>query len=97
METINHVFLSGNVVGSPREVNLNGEPVTRFSVKTLRSLGKGKDKIKSEEFHEIRIKNPGTIAQYLKEGKSVIIQGRSMPSSNEDVDYVLATSITFPS
>lgn len=96
METINSVFLSGNLTGDASFESIDGKDWITMEVKTFRSSWNGNEKIKTPEFHEVRSLNLQTIAKYLKKGKAVVVQGRSIPSTDDADDFILATSITFP-
>lgn len=96
METINSVFLSGNLVSDAVFEDVEGRSWCYMEVRTFRSSWNGSDKVKTPEIHEVRAMNVKSLQKYLNKGKSVIIQGRVVPSSEASDDFIMASSITFP-
>lgn len=94
MESINIVLLSGKITedavvsSAPGFTHIDH---CEFKLTTFRPIGKGRDKTLSAEEHTVWLLNPGTVMKYLKNGKSVTIQGRVIPGAG-----VLATGVHFP-
>ncbi|MEX0934141.1 MAG: single-stranded DNA-binding protein [Candidatus Paceibacterota bacterium] len=87
---LNKAFVIGNLTRDPEMRSLpSGVPVTNFSVATNR-VWKDKDgnKQESAEFHNIVVfsRQAETVAQYLKKGSSVLVEGRLQTRSWEGQD-----------
>lgn len=94
MESVNVVVLSGVLAEDAVSYVEEGRDWCKFQVTTYWVSRQGDRKIRTPEHHSVRMINPGTIAKYLKKGKSVVVQGRLASSPNGT--FVLAPSVTFP-
>lgn len=89
---INKAFVFGNLTRDPELRSLpSGKAVTSFSVATNR-VWKDQEgnKKESAEFHNIVVfgRQAETVAQYLKKGSSVYVEGRMQTRSWEGQDGV---------
>lgn len=94
MESLNIVVMNGLISGDavPHGTGCN------FSLKTIQISKVGGEKVRHVEYHNIHLRNPGTIMKYLTSGKSVLIKGRlGKEEFNGELSVgVLADSVTFP-
>lgn len=82
---LNKVFILGNLTRDPEKRALpSGAAVTSFSIATTR-VYKDKNGVKQEDtqFHNIVAFGPQaeTIAQYMKKGSSILVEGRMQTRS----------------
>lgn len=89
---LNKALIIGNLTRDPESRALpSGVTVTSFSVATNRVWkDKGGAKQESTDFHNIVVfgRQAETVAQYLKKGSSVLIEGRIQTRSWEGADGV---------
>jgi hypothetical protein len=92
MESLNQIVLAGKVgqVG-PHSVD---SQVFKFELTTHQMYTTDDGKQMDPEVHSVRIRRPGTVAQYIRTGKNVVLTGRLKYSSVGS--YVLADKIHFP-
>ena len=90
MESINLLVLSGTI--NQDATVLDSSQTAFFELCTFYCVGRGKEKKRFKEIHQVEFHNPGTILKFLKAGKPVTIQGRVKPEGG-----VLAMKVHFPS
>lgn len=71
-----------------------GDQLLKFTLVTHQMYVDGDKKQMDPEVHSIRMRRPGTIAKYIKEGKNVVLSGRLKYTGN--TCYVLAENIHYP-
>jgi len=93
MESYNSVQLFGSISGKPTVNDLNGFKMAIFTVVTNQMWRKDGEKVFEQERHTVKLKDSGTIADSLVNGKSVLCIGRLKygPSGA----YVKADSVIF--
>ena len=85
---LNKTFLFGNLTRDPEMKSLpNGTAVTQFSIATNRIYKDAQgQKQEQAEYHNIVIfgRQAETVAQYMKKGSSILVEGRMQTRSWDD-------------
>lgn len=87
---LNKAIIIGNLTRDPEKRSLpSGTAVTSFSVATNR-VWKDKNGVRQEDtqYHNVVVFGPqaGTVAQYLRKGSSVLVEGRMQTRSWDAAD-----------
>ena len=94
MESFNQVILSGVVNGHALLAKTSNGTSAIFEVETTQMYRRDGEKAFEPEIHVVKMKDAGTIAKYLTDGKPILVVGRLKPSMG--TAYVNALHISFP-
>lgn len=80
MASVNKVIILGRLGRDPeiRNIASTGQAVCRIAVATSRKYLKGSEKVEETEWHSVTIfgRQAETVAQYMKKGSEIYLEGR---------------------